>query len=56
MSVFQKLYQIEYLVKKAIETESGKKKQELLLQMGSLLGVRLPQVEAFNQNLNRQGY
>ncbi len=56
MKIYQKIYQMEYLVKKAIETDDARKKQELLLKMGSVLELKMPQVEEFNQDPIRQLY
>ncbi|MDD5466152.1 MAG: hypothetical protein PHP73_07450 [Candidatus Omnitrophica bacterium] len=56
MTLLQKLYQIEYLVKKAIETEDVMEREKLLLKMGSVLRLKIPAVEKFEQNIIRQLY
>ncbi len=56
MSTLQKICQMEYLVKKAIQTDNAEKKQELLLIMGSILELEIPEIEEFNKNPLRQLY
>lgn len=53
MSIYQKLYQVEYLVKKAIEEESVHEKQELLLKLGSVLEIRVDPVKMANLKFRR---